>query len=472
MTRTSSRRRFLQQTALAGAGFWVLGGSTGAAADSRSPNEKLNIAGIGVGGQGAGDIGAVSGQNIVALCDVDEERAGKTFERFPRARRYTDFRKMLEEQKDIDAVVVATPDNVHAVASVMAMKMGKAVYCEKPLTHDVYEARVMRETAARQKVATQMGNQGTSGGGLRRAAELVQDGVIGAVKEAHVWTNRPGWPQGMKDLPPGEPVPKTLDWELWQGPAQDRPYNRAYLPFVWRGWWDFGTGALGDMACHTMNLAYLALKLGSLASVRAEASEFEPRAGYPTWATVHYEFPARGDLPAASLTWYEGHKDGKTVLPPPELLQGQREADTGYSIYFKEGKYWFRDASKKEGKPKDVSSGSFLVGDKGILFSPDDYGGESFLLRGGDIEKVKGEPERLPRSPGHHQEWIRAAKGGEPALSNFGYAGLLTETVLLGNVAIRARGQKLEWDGPGLRVTNVPEANAFLRREYRGGWSL
>ncbi len=470
MTRPRNRRQFLKQTALTGAGFWILGASTGAIADQRSANEKLNVAGIGVGGQGEGDIRAFANQNIVALCDVDEKRAGKSFERFPKAKRYHDFRKMLDEQKDIDAVVVATPDNVHAVASVMAMRLGKHVYTEKPLTHDVYEARLMRKTARQFKVATQMGNQGTAGGGLRRAAELIQDGVIGPVREAHVWTNRPIWPQGAMTRPPSEPVPATLSWDLWLGPAQDRPYNHVYLPFTWRGWWDFGTGALGDMACHTMNLPYLALKLEYPTSIVAESSPFNVQATYPTWATVHYEFPARGDMPALKLTWYEGHRDRKRVLPP-EALQQQLQG------VLREREKNQKKPATAAGKDNDQKlelpgSGSLMVGEKGLLFSPDDYGGESYIIRGTEFEKVKGEPQRLPRSPGHHAEFVRAAKGGPPAMSNFDYAGKLTETVLLGNVAIRAQGKKLAWDGPNLKITNVPEANEFLRRQYRSGWSL
>jgi predicted dehydrogenase len=460
MNRQRSRRQFLKQTALSGLGFWVLGGTSGEAAGQPSPNEKLNIAGIGVGGQGAGDIRGVSGQNIVALCDVDDKRAGKTFESFPKAKRYRDFRKMLEEQKDIDAVVVATPDNTHAVASIMAMKLGKHVYCEKPLTHDVYEARLMRETARQCKVATQMGNQGSSGDRLRRAAELIRDGAIGPVKEAHVWTNRPIWPQGMMSRPAEEPVPATLQWDLWLGPAKERPYHHSYLPFVWRGWWDFGTGALGDMACHTMNLPFLALRLGHPASLVAQSSPFNPEAGYPTWATVEYEFPARGEMPPAKLTWYEGHRDKERVLPPQGLQQQVKVLPV--------------EKRNRRGKADEIlpGSGSLMVGEKGILFSPGDNGGESFIIRGTEIEEVRGGPEKLPRSPGHQAEWIRAAKGGPPAMSNFDYAGMLTETVLLGNVAIRAQGERLNWDGPNLKIANVPTANQFLRREYRSGWSL
>ena len=313
MNRKPNRRDFLKQTTLAGVGFWVAGGVALAAADKKSPNEKLNIAVIGCGGQGGGNLAAVSGENIVALCDVDEDRAKGPWNSNSKAKKYHDYRKMLDEMhKEIDAVVVSTPDHQHAIISIAAMKLGKHVYCEKPLTHDVYEARLMGETAAKMKVATQMGNQGMGSSQLRRAAELVRGGHIGEVKEVHVWTNRPIWPQGI-DRPKDTPaVPKTLDWDCWLGTAPERPYNRAYVPFNWRGWWDFGTGALGDMACHTMNLPFLALKLEAPISVEAESSKFNSET-YPTWAKVRYEFPARGDMPPVTLTWYEGHRDGKKL---------------------------------------------------------------------------------------------------------------------------------------------------------------
>ncbi len=442
MNRRTNRRDFLKQTTLAGVGFWVAGGIANAAADPKSPNEKLNIAVIGCGGQGGGNLGAVSSENIVALCDVDEDRAKGAFNGRPKAKKYHDFRKMFDEMhKEIDAVVVSTPDHQHAIISITAMKLGKHVYCEKPLTHDVYEARLMRDTATNMKVATQMGNQGTGSNPLRRAAELIRGGVIGTVKEVHVWTNRPIWPQGIdrpKDTPP---VPKTLDWDLWLGTAPERPYSPAYVPFKWRGWWDFGTGALGDMACHTMNLPFLALKLASPTSVEAESSRFNAET-YQTWAKVRYEFPARGDMPPVTLTWYEGNRDGKHVLPPESLLKGQKLND----------------------------SGCLVVGDKGALYSKDDYG-TSIDFVGASGKDQKSVPESLPRSPGHHREWILACKGGKPALSNFDYAGLLTETVLLGNVAIRA-GKKIEWDGVNTKVTNLPDAEKYIKREYRKGWSL
>jgi predicted dehydrogenase len=440
MTRPN-RRDFLKHTSVAATGLWIAG--TTSTAESRSPNERLNIGIIGAGGKGASNLGAVSGENIVALCDVDEKRAAKAFERYPQAKKYHDFRKLLEEQKNLDAVVVSTPDHCHAAASVMAMKLGKHVYCEKPLTRDVFEARVMRETAAKCKVATQMGNQGTSTDGLRRGVEVIRSGVLGPVREVHVWTNRPIWPQGMLHRPPEVPeVPKTLDWDLWLGPAPERPYSPAYAPFAWRGWWDFGTGALGDMACHTANLPFLALKLGYPSAIEAESAGNSPESP-PKWSVIHFEFPARDEMPPVKLIWYDGGKK-----PATKLLKGQKLSD----------------------------SGSLVVGEKGSLLSPDDYG-EHFkllepVLTDAEVERLGSGARTLPRVHGqHHREWIRACKGGPPAMSNFDYAGLLTETILLGNVALRV-GKRLEWDGASMKALNCPEADQYLRREYRPGWTL
>jgi predicted dehydrogenase len=449
MSRRSSRREFLKQTTLAGVGFWVAGGVT--RADSKSPNERLNIACIGVGGKGHSDTEqAGKHANIVALCDIDDNHLNNIAKDFPEAKKFHDFRKMLEKMdKQIDAVTVSTPDHTHAPASVMAMRMGKHVYCQKPLTHSVYEARLMRETAAKQHVATQMGNQGTAENGLRRAVEIIRAGVIGPVREAHVWTNRPIWPQAPAvTARPSEtpPVPKHVHWDLFLGPAPYRPYHPAYHPFAWRGWWDFGTGALGDMACHTANMAFMALKLGYPTSVSAESGEINPET-YPGWAVITYDFPARGDMPPVKLFWYEGKRNGQRVLPPAELLKGQKVSD----------------------------SGSLLVGDKGILFSPNDYGASYKLLPEGEFKGYKGPPETLPRNgrgdDGMKIEWIAAIKGGPPAMSNFDYAALLTETILLGNVAMRV-GKKLEWDGPGMKATNCPEADQFIRPAFRKGWEL
>jgi predicted dehydrogenase len=416
----------------------------------------VNFACIGVGGKGSSDtdhVGALG--NIVALCDIDDHTLAEKAQHFPSAKKYNDFRKMLEDlHKQIDAVTVSTPDHTHAPAAVMAMKMGKAVYCQKPLAHTVYEARVMRETADKYKVATQMGNQGTASSGLRRAVELIQDGIIGPVHEVHVWTNRPIWPQApqVTSRPKAAPVPGHVHWDLFLGPSPERPYalyedgKPAYHPFAWRGWWDFGTGALGDMACHTANMPFMALKLGYPTSVAAESDAVNPET-YPGWARVEYQFPARGEMPPVKLVWYEGHRGGKRVLPPEDLTRGQQISD----------------------------SGCLLVGKKGILFSPNDYGESYKLLPEKEFTGYKEPRATLPRNGGGDfgmkKEWVAAIQGGPPAFSNFNYAGLLAEAVLLGNVAIRT-GKKLDWDGPNMKITNVPDANQFLKMEYRSGWSL
>jgi predicted dehydrogenase len=461
----SNRRDFLKQSAAAGVGFWVAGDALAdrrTATTNRSPNGRINIACIGVGGKGDSDTDQAGNHGtIVALCDIDDRYLESKAHRFPKARKYHDFRKMLEEMgKEIDAVTVSTPDHTHAAASIMAMKMKKHVYCQKPLTHTVAEARLMRETAAKYGVATQMGNQGTTENGLRRAVEIIQAGAIGPVHEAHVWTNRPIWPQApiITARPPESSPPPYVHWDLWLGPAPERPYallpkdvshdqRPAYHPFNWRGWWDFGTGALGDMACHTANMAFMALRLGYPTSVVAESGPINHET-YPAWARITFEFPARGELPPVKLTWYEGRRDGHKVLPPQDLTKGLRVPD----------------------------SGSLLVGSKGMLYSPNDYGAQYRLLPEKEFEGYQGPPQTLARNgrgdDGHKAEWIAACKGGPPALSNFNYAGMLTEAILLGNVAMRVGGKKLEWDGPSMRFTNASEANQYLQTEYRNGWTL
>jgi len=442
MSRTN-RRDFLKTTAAAGAGFWLLSGYEAEAAQERrpGPNDRLNLGIIGAGGQGGGNLGNVARtENIVALCDVDDRRAAGSYTKFPKAARYADFRVMLDKQRNIDAVVVSTPDHQHAIASITAMRMGKHCFCEKPLTHDVYEARLMRETARKHKVATQMGNMGTAGSGFRTGVEVIRSGAIGDVREVHVWTNRPGmyWRQNIAQRPKGQPIPQGLNWDLWLGTAPDRPYNQAYVPFAWRGWWDFGTGALGDMACHTMNLPYMGLRLGYPTSVLAEVDTPVNNETAPQGCRVTYEFPARGKLPAVRLYWYEVRR------PPMELFQGQ----------------------------KPTSSGCLIIGAKGTMYSPDDYGTVQRLL---PLENFKGyQPPKptLPRSPGHHAEWLRACKGGAPAMSNFvDYAAQLTEVVLLGNVAMRV-GKRMVYDGEHGRAVGLAAADPYLRREYRKGWTL
>jgi len=412
------------------------------------PSEKLNIAGIGVGGQGASDLRGVDSETIVALCDVDWSRAGGTFRRYPNAKKYKDFRRMLDkEEKNIDAVVIGAPDHIHAPASMAAIKRGKHVYCEKPLTHSVYEARKIAEAARRYNVATQMGNQGQASEETRLMCEYVWSGAIGPVREVHVWTDRPlrglnsvYWPQGVERPEDTPPVPDTLDWDLWLGPAPQRPYHSAYVPFNWRGWWDFGTGALGDIGCHRIDPIFRALKLGHPTSVQA-VSTLVNTESYPAASMVRYEFGGRGDMPPVKLTWYDG---GMRPRRPDELEDGRQLG----------------------------TNGILFVGDKGKML-------EARLLPESRMREYKKPPEMIPRSPGHHQEWIDACKGGKPAGSNFpDHAGRLAEAVLLGNVALRPELRekmnrtKLLWDGPNLKITNVPEANQFLHREYRDGWTL
>lgn len=474
MSRRSNRRKFLQQSSAAAAGFWVFGGLT--PKESKAANDKLNIASIGVGGKGSSDCDQ-AGQlgNIVALCDIDDNPLNSKAQKFPQAKKFHDFREMLEKMgNEIDAVTVSTPDHTHAAASVMAMKKKKAVYTQKPLTHTVYEARVMRETAAKMGVATQMGNQGTAENGVRRAAEIVQAGVLGPVTEVHVWTNRPIWPQGSDAIlrvggvraaamailhgqqPPAFQAPtppKNVHWDLFLGPAPLRPYDPIYHPFSWRGWWDFGTGALGDMACHTANMAFMALKLGHPTSIVAESGEINPET-YPTWAKITFQVPARGDMPPLKFVWYEGQRGGNKMLPPTDLTKDL----------------------------KLPGSGSLLVGGNGILYSPNDYGA-SYQLLGKDgkpssalQDAEKKVPQSLPRNGkgdyGMKAEWLAAVKGGPKPVSNFDYAGMLTEFILLGNVAMRAGKKKLEWDGPAFKITNDQAANTFLKMPYRQGWEL
>ncbi len=451
MSGQTNRREFLQAGVVAGIGFWAAGGVSADDKKERSAVERLNIACIGVGGKGSSDTdNAGEVGEVVALCDIDDNPLNQKAEKFPKAKKFHDFREMLEKMsKDIDAVTVSTPDHQHAVAAAMAMRMGKHVYCQKPLTHDVYEARRLRELAREFKVCTQMGNQGTAVPEFRTSVEILQANGIGPVKEVHLWTNRPIRPQSPKvtKRPEPQPVPKNVHWDLFLGTAPERPYAPGYHPFAWRGWWDFGTGALGDMACHTANMPYMGLKLGLPTSISAESEPVNPET-YPGWAKVTYEFPAREGLPPVKVTWYEGRKDGKLVLPPLALLHG---------------------------KKKYSGSGSLIIGEKTTLYSPDDYGGTREYL-GGDTD-IKAPERRLPRMKGNSdlnqkKEWAQAIKKGDYkiALSNFDYAGMLAEFVLLGNVAIRA-GRKLSYDADKMTFSE-PDADKLLRREYRTGWRL
>ena len=404
------------------------------------PSEKLNIAGVGVGGRGAGDLNEVGSENIVALCDVDDKYAAGTFKRYPNAGKYRDFRRMLDKEKNIDAVIVATPDPSHAGVTRAAIKMGTPVYCEKPLAHSIYEVRRVTEAAREAKVATQLGNQGQASEGTRLVCEFIWDGAIGPVREVHSWCNRPISPRGIDRPKETPPVPGTLDWDLWLGPAPERPYHPCYLPFKWRGWWDFGTGVLGDIGCHQLVSIFRALKLGYPTSVEACSSGINSETA-PLASIVRYDFPAREGMPAVKLTWYDG---GLMPARPQELENGLRFGNADDNLF---------------------------VGEKGKMLS--------HRLLPESMSKDYGRPPRvLPRSPGHHKEWINACKGGEPAGSNFDLAGPLTEMVLLGNVALRMgqqlyeKGLKLYYDGPSMKITNLPEANNYISSKYREAWTL
>ena len=438
-----SRRDFLGAAAAVSA-FTIVPRHVLGGADNAPPSEKLNIAGIGVGGQGASDLQQLENQNIVALCDVDQSHAAGTYKRYPKARQYRDFRRMLDKQKDIDAVVVATPDHVHAIASITAIKMGKHVYCEKPLTHTIFEARKVAKAAREHKVATQMGIQGHSGEGIRMLCEWIWGGAIGQVREVHTWTDRPKgwWPQGVARPQDTPPVPATLDWDLWLGPAPHRPYHPAYVPFKWRGWWDFGTGPLGDMGIHNCSPIFWALKLGYPTSVELISQEGCNAETGPTKSIVRYEFPARGDMPPVTLMWYDG---GNEPPRPEELEEGRRMGDN--------------------------DGGSLLVGDKGKILAPGWCAASPRIIPEAKMKEYNQPPKTIPRSPGHHAEWVEACKTGKTTTANFDFAGRLTEVMLAGNIAVRTGG-KLLWDGPNMTCTNIPQANEYVRCRYRKGWAL
>ena len=439
-----SRRDFMGGAAAAMAFTFVPGSVL-----AQPPSGKINVASIGSGGMGGGNTNAcaAAGANIVALCDVDWDRAAETFKKFPDAKKYKDFRKMLDEQKNIDAVIVATPDHFHTVAAMAAMRRGKHVYVQKPLTRLVSEARALTEAARKYKVVTQMGNQGHSGSGVRDICEWIWAGVIGEIQEVHAWTNRPVWPQGI-DRPKGEdPVPDTLDWDLWIGPSPKRPYVKGvYNPFVWRGWWDFGGGALADMACHVLDPVFWALKLKYPTSVEASCTKVNEET-FPLASIVHYEFPAREGMPAVKVHWYDG---GLKPERPKELEIGRPLNQAASNVLF--------------------------IGSKGVLRCGE-YGDNPQLLpyeRNREFANNKP-PQTLARiKTSHEGNWLEACKTGGQATSNFDYAGPLTEMVTMGNLAIRPEnvGKKLEWDGANMRVTNDEKANEFVQMHYREGWSL
>jgi predicted dehydrogenase len=464
-----SRRRFLKNSALAAATIQVVPARVLGRGGEAPPSERLNIAGIGIGGQGGSDVSQFPNENIVALCDVDWRHAAGTFKKFPKARQFKDYRKMFDEMKDIDAVVVGTPDHIHAFASMAAIERRKHVYCEKPLTHSVWEARQVAKAAHTAGVSTQMGNQGQASEETRRLCELVWSGAIGKVLEAHVWTDRPSrglfeeyWPQGVNRPTEKPPVPADLDWDLWIGPAPMRPYNPIYAPFQWRGWWDFGTGALGDIGCHSIDPIARALKLGAPTSVEASSSRVNPET-YPLASMVTYQFPARSaEIQAINfhVLGMSGPTAGAVEMPPLKLV-------------------WY-DGGLRPPRPAGLDDGE-VMGDNGRLL----IGTEGFLL-GRRLypdkrrEEVGTVPSSIPRVPKSdtYTEWATCCKTGRRGGAHFDWAGPLAETVLLGNVALRVQLRekltraRLLWDSEKFGFTNVPEADALLRREYREGWKL
>lgn len=468
MSSRVNRRLFLQAGSAAGLGYLFTGPSF-SVAQTRGANDRIRVAGIGVGGKGRSDIEQAGGvkdgdkalTEVVGLCDIDEsdKHLGGAAAKFPKAETFFDFRQMFDKiGKTIDACTISTPDHTHALAAAIAIRAGKHVYVQKPLTRTVFEAHLLRKLAKDNKVCTQMGNQGTAENGLRRAVELIQAGVIGKVAEVHVWTNRPAgyWKQApdIVALSPKQDIPKTVHWDEFIGPAPMRDYNKAYHPFAWRGYWDFGTGAIGDMACHTANMAFMALKLGHPASVKASAEGVNPVTA-PSSANVVFQFPARGDMPAVTLNWYEGKKDGKKLSPPDDLL----------AKVLKKGE-------------KLVDSGSILIGDKGILYSPNDYGASFRITPDGLTDGMQTKkPEKLAVNgggdAGHKREWVEAIKANDPkkAYSNFDYASYLTAAFLLGNVAIRT-GKGFDFNGETLECKGCPEAAKFIKAEYRKGWDM
>ncbi|GLR15562.1 Gfo/Idh/MocA family protein [Portibacter lacus] len=480
MKKKSSRRTFIKQSSLSVGGIMIVPRDILGGVGFTAANDRINLAAVGAGGKGHSDIRDAAGfnsltnsskENVVALCDVSSKEAKRSFEMFPKAARYQDYREMFAEMGDkIDAVTISTPDHMHAPPAMMAMKAGKHVYVQKPLTHDVYEARMLTEAANKYDIVSQMGNQGSSGDGVRIITEWIEADAIGEVKEVHCWTNRPVWEQGMKRPEGSISVPDYLNWDLWLGTAPKRPYHNGYQPFNWRGWWDFGTGALGDMACHVMDPAVRALKLKYPSAVQAFApfkvvnwSRVDSLDSPPPASMVYYEFPERDGLPPVKLTWY----DGGMMPPRPEELA--------------------------DDEPMGNNDGGVLfVGSKGKLMC-DCYGANPRLLPKSRDEQFEAPTPTITRvkEKNHQRNWIAAIRGEAEASSDFDYAGPFSEIVLMGNLAIRSLytqeevsnngkkhmaytgvGRKLRWDGENMKILNYDPANQFVKREYHGGHTL
>lgn len=433
-----NRRHFLQTSAALTAASTVC---APAFCQTASPSSKLNVAVVGPCGRGWASFTEMLTENVVAICDVDRRNLAQCATKTPNAQQFTDFRKLFETVKDLDAVCVCTPDHTHAAPSVMAMKAGIHCYTEKPLAHDVRECRVMEDLAQEKKLCTQMGTQIHAGNNYRRVVELVQSGAVGPIREVHVWCGK-GWGQPADFQNPTDtpPIPDWLDWDSWLGPAKFRPYHPSYLPANWRKWWAFGNGTIGDMACHYMDLPFWALELRDCLTAEALDGPALNAEGCPLYLSVQFTFAARSEkFPACTLTWYDGSGCG-----PNEILKANGIPNPGAGVLF--------------------------VGEKGILFA--DYGSHK-LYPADRYADFKAPEPWIPESIGHHREWLQAIRDDKPenCTCRFGYSGRLTETVLLGTVAYRM-GQKLNWDANAVRVTNCDAANDLITTEYRDGWIL
>jgi predicted dehydrogenase len=425
------RRQLLRGAIASGAGLWLAGSRV--KTDAASPNDKLNLALIGVGGRGADNLKDLAGENIVALCDVDDRRAGNAFERFPKAKRFFDYREMLDRMgPQIDAVAISTPDHTHFHPAMTAMRMGKHLYCEKPMAHALGEVRAMTELAAQRRLATQLGVQRHALSNVHRVVELIQSGAIGQVGECHAWV---GGDRGMPKLPTDfPPVPEHLKWDLWLGPATDRPYSTAYVPYNWRFWWDFGTGETGNWACHVLDVPFWALGLRYPTKVSASGPAVAPQRT-PTSMTTRFEFPAAANRPPVVLHWYHS-KNGPEVLAQNKLPH--------------------------------LDMGVLFVGTEGMLLCDFD---ERHLYPEEKFAGLRPPAQTIPDSPGFHKEWIAACKGGPAATCNFDYSGPLTETALLGNLAYRV-GREFTWDAARLLAPGRPETAPHIHPVYRPGWTV
>src|SRR3954453_4333221 len=475
----------------------------------KSPNEKLNIVSVGAGGKAVSDIQACAEtENIVALCDVDERRATRIYGQFPSVPKYKDFRAMFDkENANFDAVIVTIPDHMHTAVGLAAMERGKHVYMQKPLAHTVWECRELAKAAEKYKVAPQMGNRGYSNEGTRQCAEMIWSGAIGNVTEVHAWTNRPAWPQGIKEAPSASPVPNTLDWDLWLGIAKERPFSDDYLPFSWRGFFDFGSGSLGDMACHILGAPNMALRLGSPTTVECVSQEDRSDIYFPGKSVVRFDFPERDNMPAVKIFWYDAMREDQPTFPnapkdeilgdlprnrrvsaAPSLKPAERQIQGGV---FTEDFFNPKDTpppprrASQSAEPEDEharkeaqwmklintgTNGSLFKGEKGMI-TTGTYGEWTRLVPVEQMRDYEFPPELLSRSPGHYRDWIRACKGGEPACSNLSVSAPFTEWIALGAIATRLNC-KLEWDAENMRVTNNSEANELLKPVVRKGWQL